>query len=189
MNFSPLSFLLVTERLRQRASSQGGFSVPAMEERAVPAGAEPILASSMRGAFLQVRRGSDGVARYGFFLCPPAEEGEILIRLFLRVSDLALELNWPNVFSSIPEALAAMRASTVPPKTVVLPTGQELPEGYASVEGVQVVTSPSLPEGSALVAASPPALGVYTRVGDHLGLQFYNVPRTLMVVRPNGSLG
>jgi len=183
--FSALSYLLVTERLRQRAASGGGFSVPAMEERQIPENLDPILATNMRGTFLQVRRGSQGVARYGFFHCPPAQEPLVLEALVSNV----LQFKWANVFGSIPEALEAMRASPFPPKTVVIPPGHVLLEGETvSIQGLQVVTSP-LPQGCALVAAAPASLGVYTRVGDHLGLQLYNVPRTLMVVRPNGSLG
>lgn len=163
--------------------------MPAMEERQVPENVEPLLVTNMRGAFLQGRRGSQGVARYGFFHCPPSEEHLVLERLYSTVLTLALSASWANVFGSISEALEAMRASLVSPKTVVLPADHELSEGETvSFQGLQVVVGP-FPQGCALVASSPAALGVYTRVGDHLGLQVYNVPRTLMVVRPNGSLG
>jgi hypothetical protein len=181
--------MLVTERLRQRASSRGGFSVPAMEERQVPENIDPILASSMRGVFLQVRRGLGGVARFGFFACPPSDENLVLERLYDTVLGKAEANGWPTLFGSIPEALSGMRVNGVAPKTIVIPVLHTMSEGdTASVQGLQVVTG-SLPQGCALVAASPAALGVYTRVGDHLGLQLYSVSKTLMVVRPNGSLG
>ena len=58
-------------------------------------------------------------------------------------------------------------------------------QGFVTVvDGMQVLLS-SLPEGFALVAGSPSALGIYTRVGDHLGLLLQRVDRVVMVVRPN----
>jgi len=189
VSFSALSHLLVTERLRQRAASRGGFSIPAMEERDVPENVEPILSTNMRGDFLMVKRGTLGNARYAFFKCPPALEGAVVTRLFETLGNLASVSGWSNVFGTVLEAVDAMRLTPFAPKTIVIPTPDELPEGVAtSIQGLQVVTAP-LPQGCGLVATQPTSLGVYTRVGDHLGLQLYNVSRTLMVVRPNGSLG
>jgi len=167
-----------------------------MLEREVPEGLESILATNARGAFLQTRRNHDGVARYGFFPCPLEEEGVVLHRLFETVWSMAISGSWGNRFSSVAEAVTAMRASALPPKTIVIPSsaasalfGQEIPTGRVTVmDGMQVVTSP-LPEGSAIVATLPAALGVYTRVGDHLGLQLYNLQQTLMVVRSNDGMG
>jgi len=160
-----------------------------MEERQVPENVETLLVTNMRGLFLPSKRGAAGNARYAFFMCPPSHENDVLERLYSTVLQLATTSGWANVFGGIPEALAAMNKSNTPPKTIVVPSDHELSEGESvSIQGLQVVVGP-LPQGCALVAASPPALGVYTRVGDYLGLQFYNVPRTLMVVRPNDSLG
>lgn len=196
MSLSVLAHLLSTERYRQRAAPLGGFSTPVMLEREVPEGLESILATNARGSFMPTRRNQEGVARYGFFVCPLEREEDVLLRLFETVWSMSLSGSWGNRFSSVAEAVAAMRATSLPPKTIIIPSssasalcGQELPAGRITVvDGVQVVTS-SLPEGSAIVATIPAALGVYTRVGDHLGLQLYNLQQTLMVVRSNDGMG
>lgn len=54
----------------------------------------------------------------------------------------------------------------------------------AIVNGVQVLAA-DLPVDSALVTAQPEDLGVYTRVGDYLGVQLFDVRRTIVVVRPD----
>jgi len=53
----------------------------------------------------------------------------------------------------------------------------------AEVDGLRVLASTGLPDGAAIVAAAPGDVGVYTRVGDWLGLFFKRVDRTIALVR------
>jgi hypothetical protein len=58
-------------------------------------------------------------------------------------------------------------------------------QGYVTmVDGMQLLLS-DLAEGLALVAGPPSTVGIYTRVGDHLGLLLQQVDRAIMVVRPD----
>jgi len=51
----------------------------------------------------------------------------------------------------------------------------------AEVSGLKVLIAPLL-KGAALLTASPPLVGVYTRVGDYLGLQLCNAHQNIVVV-------
>jgi hypothetical protein len=58
--------------------------------------------------------------------------------------------------------------------------------GYVTVvSGMQVLMSPDLPDGSALVMGPPSAVGLYTRTGDYLALLLQRVDRSLVVVQPD----
>jgi hypothetical protein len=195
MTLSLLSHVLLTERHRQRAASGGGFSVPAMMEREGPASADPVLVSTTRGTFVQTRRTTEGFYRFAFFRCPLEDEGEVLVRIHDTVWNLSAASRWGNRFRTPREAILRMRSSQLQPKAVILSrtlaesfAGQEVPEGKVTlVDGLHVIVAP-LPQDSAIVTAAPTVLGVYTRVGDHIGLQLYNVQQTLMVIKNDGNL-
>lgn len=191
---SVLSYLLLTERHRPRAASGSGFATPVMMERESPEGSDPCLVSTTRGGFVVTRRTLEGAYRFAFFHCPIEREGEVVTNLYRAVWDHSTTLGWGNRFRTPREALAAMRDT--PAKTVILPRslaesfapGQEIPEGKVTiVNGLHVLVAP-LPEQSAIVASAPATLGVYTRVGDHLGLQLTAVRQRLMVVGPDGNV-
>lgn len=192
---SVLSHLLLTERHRPRAARGGGFSVPAMMEREAPGEVDPVVVSNTRGDFVQTRKTSEGLYRFAFFPCPIEEEGKTLAHLFQTLWAMSTTSKWSNRYQDVREALKAMKASPIEPKTVVLPkglaetfAGQALPDGRVLVvEGLHVLVAP-LPERSAIVAAQPTRLGVYTRVGDRVGLQLYNVPQTLMLVQADDGM-
>lgn len=202
MSFSTLSHLLITERERSRAAPAGGFSRPIGQFREVPTEVSSILASNTRGAFVQAVRNREGAVGYGFFECPLSEEPVVVTRLHQTVWDLAAANGWPNRASSLEEARAILPSA----HTLVIPFGlveqvcggtlapEVLSEvmqaqGYLRVMGELRVMVGQLPDNCMLLAASPPALGVYTRLGDHLGLQLYNVQQTLVVIRTHGVAG
>jgi len=54
-----------------------------------------------------------------------------------------------------------------------------------SVDGIRVLSA-NLPLGGALLFTNPSALGVYVRIGDYLGLQFYNVRQNVAVIKVDG---
>jgi len=189
--FSVLSHLFVTERHRARGARSGFVSVPAMMELEGPKGeADPVVVSTARGKFVQTRKTSEGLYRFAFFPCSLEEEGEVPAQLLKSLWAMSLGSNWSNRHRTVSEAIQVMKESPFKPKTVVLPralaesfAGCTLPEGtQAFVVGGLNILIASLPEQSAIVATHPACLGVYARIGDHIGLQLYGVSQTLRLV-------
>jgi hypothetical protein len=187
MNFSIFSYLLVTERIRPRGSSGAGFAMPAMSERGVPEGLDPILVTNARRSFVVTRRNKEGVARFGLSPCTLEEEPLVLSALVGQVQSLSKVYGWSNTFDSVGSAVEAMSASRFKPKNLILPRGvihrftNSDGTQLGRVEGLQLLSS-DLPSKIAILTSDAPDLGVYVRVGDYIGLQFYNVDKTLMVI-------
>lgn len=187
MSFSIFSHLLVTERLRQRGASGAGFSVPAMSERGVPEGLDPVLVTNARCHFVVTRRNLEGLARFGFSKCDLEGEPILLSTLIADMCGLIVERGWSNLSDSVEGAIQLMGSSGVKPKNLVLPRGMLSrftgSDGVTQgrVDGVQLLSS-DLPPGFALLTADAPALGVYVRVGDYVGIQLYNVDKTMVVI-------
>lgn len=177
---SLLSHVFVTERHRPRAG-QVGFAVPAFSEIDVGEDdIEPLLATNMRGTFLRTRVSLHRQARFGFSECGLAQE-EALLREFHRVLvETAAHENWTNVTSSIPDALERMQSFGTPPKLVLLPASSSDFEPPAGVLPMLI----GLPEGTALVVASPHLAGLHTRIGDHVGILAQRVNMTFVAVVP-----
>lgn len=184
---SPLTYLLLPEIQRERDHA----SVPIMLERNLPEDSDPCLVTTTRGDFVVTRRSREGVFRFAFFRCPPETEPEVTSRLFESLIQLSTGLGWSNRFEDLPSAMKAFDRFEYSSRSVILSKGlaaqylgQEVQEGQVSYnKGMQVLVAP-LPEGCAIVAAPPPSLGVYTRVGDYLGLQLMAVDQRLLLVRP-----
>lgn len=192
MDISLLAHLLVTERHRQRAASGGGWSVPVMSDREVPPEAEPMLVTNARGGFVPTRRNHEGFARFGISACPLESEPVLLGRFYGALASLSSCSKWPNRFSSANEAIGAMQATTYKPKTLVVSeslisqfTTDESGVLVGNIDGIKVLSA-NLPIGGALLFTNPTLLGVYVRIGDHLGLQFYNVRQTVAVIKVDG---
>jgi hypothetical protein len=90
------------------------------------------------------------------------------------------------------EAIEFMRASPCKPKNLVISENlvsqfitDESGGLVGSVDGIRVLSA-KLPMGAALLFTNPPALGVYVRIGDYLGLQIYNVRQSVAVIKVNG---
>lgn len=187
MSFSIFSYLLVAERLRPRADPGAGFSVPALSERGVVDGLDPILVTNARNGFVVTRKNREGMARFGFSLCTLEEEPALLAGLVQQVVSLSVQGGWSNRFNSVGEAIDSMRDSRFKPKNLILPRGvlsrftDEDGVQHGKIEGLQLLST-DLPDRCAILVADAPALGVYTRVGDYLGLQLYNVDKTLSVI-------
>lgn len=187
MSFSIFSYLLVAERLRPRATSGAGFSIPAMSERGVVDGLDPILVTNARGSFATTHKNREGMARFGFSPCTLEGEPELLTVLMRQVLNLAIERGWGNHFSSVGEAVDFMNNSRFKPKNLVLPRGVVSrftdADGvqHGKVEGLQLLST-DLPNKCAILTTDAPALGVYVRVGDYVGLQLYNIDKTLAVI-------
>lgn len=192
-----LERLLVTERHRRRTdeSSGAGFATPAFSERPAEATLEPLAVTNARGQLVSttVSR-ARGVARYGFFECPTEAEGALVSRFHADLWRLSEASGWENRCTSLTEASARMpfepRSIVVPYAWVEKVAGVPRDEadrlmglnGFVS-KGEQQVLVADLPEGHALVAASPALLGIYTRIDDRLGILMAQVDRTLFLVR------
>lgn len=194
--------LLKPERYRQRAAPDGGFSVPMMMERDVTARQTPLLVTNTRGSFVYSPRARDGKGRYAFFLCPIADEAKLLPLLYTQLETLGRTPGWPAPATSVSEAVGRLRK----PTSIILSqsliqsicgdgftpeqvsTLMSIQGHVAIVDGMQVLAG-DLPRDSALVTVEPADLGVYTRVGDYLGLQLFDVRQTIVMVKPNGVAG
>lgn len=199
MGFTVLERIFTTERYRQRASGTA-FSTPALQECVPREGASPLLASNMRGAFLPTRVSAQGVARYGFLPCSISEEPVLLTTLYRTLLQLSAQQKWPNRCSSSAQALERMRSFGLEPRFLVISEsllrdvcGQEdlaeaqramASRGSIAVVGDLQVLLSELPAGSAIVTASPLLTGLYTRVGDHLGILAQRVDRSIVLVEP-----
>lgn len=188
---SPLSYLLLPEIQREKAQA----SVPIMLERNLPDGSDPCLVTTTRGDFVVTRRTREGVYRFAFFRCPPEEETQITTHLFESLLQVSTGLGWSNRYPDLPSAMKALDRLEFESRTVILSKtlagqflGPDVQEGQVSYnKGLQVLVAP-LPEGCAIVAAPPPSLGVYTRVGDYLGLQLTAVDQRMLLVSPHGNV-
>jgi len=163
-------------------------------ERDVEAIHAPLLVTNTKGRFVVSPRGRDGRSRYAFFECSVQEEAKILPLLYSTLLGLSHTPGYPTPKASLAEALAQVGTGSIilseslvasvcgegfTPKQV---TALMHTQGHvATINGMTILAGP-LPEKSALVVASPEELGVYTRVGDYLGLQLFDVRRTVVVV-------
>ena len=202
MPFGALERMLATDRFRQRAAPRGGFSTPGMCFTDVPAEAMPLLATNMRGQFLPTRRNVEGLAPFGFTHCPVGQEGALLNELHRTIWGMSERANWENRCRAVPEAVDRLQASGVEPKSLVVSESQVSTimgpgfdldaarramglQGFVTVvNGMQLLLS-DLTGDQAFVAGAPASVGIYTRVGDHLGLLLQRVNRVIMVVRPD----
>lgn len=187
MSFSVFTYLLVTERVRPRGSSGAGFEIPAMSERGVADGLDPILVTNARRGFVVTRKNREGMARFGFSPCILEEEPLVLSALANQVRELAKTHGWSNTFDSVGAAIDFMSGSKFKPKNLILPRG--VIHRFTNSDGTQVgrvgglqLLSSDLPSKMAILTTDAPALGVYVRVGDYIGLQLYNVDKTLVVI-------
>lgn len=196
MSLTVLGHLLVTERYRQRSAKGAGLSIPYLLERQVEPSQNPLLVTNSRGGFTLTHRNQEGLGRYGIAPCKLDDEPKAIRALFESISRISRSSGWSNRFAGVPEALASMRASSFSPHAIVLPQAlvtsltnePRLPPHLGDLEGLKVFSS-DLPPGAALLVTAPPALGVYTRIGDYLGLQLFNVRQTVAVVWSDGVVG
>lgn len=171
-------------------------------EREIEPKQDPLLVTNTRGSFVLSRRTKEGQGRYAFFECGLEEEKNLLPSLYATLLTLTKTPGWPALSRTVGEA--ALRI--VEPYSIVI-SESLIPsicgEGFTSeqvdvlmkaqghvavVNGMQVLAG-NLPPGAALVTSNPKSLGVYTRVGDYLGLQLHDPRRTIAVVRPNDLAG
>jgi hypothetical protein len=178
---SLLSHVFVTERHRPRAG-QVGFSVPAFSEIDVGEdNIEPLLATNMRGTFLQTRVSRHRQARFGFSECDlDRGEGALLCEFHKVLVQTAEHENWDNVTTSISDALERMQSFGTTPKLVLLPASSS---DFEPPPGVLPMLA-GLPEGAALVVASPTLAGLHTRIGDHVGILAQRVNMSFVAVVP-----
>ncbi len=202
MPYAALERMLRTERHRQRAAPRGGFSTPGLCSVNVGEDAMPLLATNMRGRFLPTRPSAEGLARFGFSEVPIGQEGPLLSELHRTLTELSRTNGWGNRCSDVAEALTRLQAQGTEPKSLVISEAQlagilgkdsdlevarraMATQGYVTMVGGMQLLLSDLPDGSALVAGSPASLGVYMRVGDHLGMLLQRVNRSIMVVGPH----
>jgi len=183
MPFSPFSHLLSVDRTRlrlNRSATAAGFAMPALGEVQLTNVPEPaLLATNMRGTFLLTRKSSEGIARYGFSPCEPANEPVLLTELARVLWELSPQHEWDIRCSGVPEAVESFRTHGLEARTVVVSSqlarsvlGQDAlpPEGLAGTVGKMQVLVTGLPENVALVALAPENAGVCVRTGDNMGM-------------------
>lgn len=192
-----LERLLITERHRRQAnqSTLTGFARPVISERVLDPGLEPLAVTDARGCLVPTKVSrARGMARYGFFECPPEEEGALLPQFFSALWAMSEASGWSNRCSSLAEASAKMKLEA---RSIVVPYGlveqvssltrseaDQLmsAQGYIS-KGDQQILVADLPEGHAVLAASPTLLGFYTRIDDQVGVLLTRVDQTIFLVR------
>lgn len=172
--FAPtvLSQLFVTERHRPKADDVG-FSVPAISEIDVEGEIEPLLASNMRNSFLRTHVSSHGTVRYGYSECPLEQEGALL-GVFYRILSREASEDWGTV-RTVAEACDRMKRAGLTPAVVVQPEPVD--------DSLPVLTA-NIPEGCSLVVAKPEQAGIYTRIGEYVGILAYRIDSAFVAVEP-----
>jgi hypothetical protein len=180
MPFSVLSHLVEIERQRPRVDRRTGrSSMAGLGEVQLRAEDPSPLVTNMRGTFLMTHKSPDHVARYGFSLCPPEEEGVLLMELARVLSVLSDQNGWGLRCTSVPEAVESFRQVGLEARTVVVSSqlarevlGREtpVPEGLAGMVGRMQVLVTGLPENTAIVALAPVRVGYCVRTGDFIGM-------------------
>lgn len=185
-----LSRLLTTERHRQRMGLTLSPSIPMMLEREVDPSEDPLLVTNTRGKFVETRRNLAGMGRYAFTPCQLEEEPLLLQELFTTMrAQLGAKPSLVEALSTLPTAKSIVLSETLVSQVL----GENLSvekmrevmnlQGYlAMVDGRQILSCP-FPAGSAMVLAAPKNLGVYTRVGDYVGIQIFSFRTQIVPVQ------
>lgn len=204
---SVLGLVLSADRRNMRtpeklsASIRSGVSSrPVLNELPVEEDVEPLLVTNAAGQFVPTRRSaSRGVARYGFSELPLEEEGRLLSELYMTLLNISWAQKWGNRCNSIPEAINRLREQSLEPSHLIVPEaiipdicGPDydpawteqlmMRQGFITVVDEMKVVAADLSDGAALVIASPGVSGLYTRVGDYLGVMVQRADRAWMVV-------
>ena len=182
MAFTALERMLVTERVRQRASRAPGFAIPTLTECPLGPSACPLLVTNMKGDFMQTRLSQTGYARYGFSHVPVGTDDVLLCALHRTI----VSTEGANRAGSVLSAFDVLAKFGLVPHTIVVgPSRVQEVAPDLTVEDAQqamlaknevcringtVVLLADLPEGAALVATLPSLVGLYTRVGDYVGV-------------------
>ena len=198
MALTALERILTTERLRQRAAKQGGFSVPALLERKADSFDGPFFASTMRGSFLPTRISKEGFVRFGCAPLPVGGEAGLLRVLCSTLRATSQQEGWANRCTSIEMAVSCMHSfgyephhvvvgpsllSVVAPDVSLVEAQNRMQAGskVALFDGIPILLA-DLPEGQALITSHPNLLGVYTRVGDYVGVLLQHADKAVVVV-------
>ncbi len=187
--------LLSTERFQQRAARGAGHSSPVMQERPSSAEEGPFLATNMKRNFLPTRASVQGLVRFGFSTVPLGEEDCLLEPLHTAICAHGTR----ERCISVRDGIQRLRSTGFEARTVVLPESRlseicgtdfdrtkaralQKAQGYvALVDGMQVLVG-DLPSDKALVATVPALVGVYSRIGESLGILLFRVDRTVVAV-------
>ena len=159
-----LSHLFVTERHRAVAGNVG-LRVPLMSEIDVPdRSCEPLLVTNAKGSFLPTVVAKLGYVRFGFSKCSPDQEPRLLVEFHRVLVERSRASGWGNVVSSIDEGVSLLRSSN--PLVFVV---SSLEDPKLTEDGFVNLRCP-LPSGAALLSTRPDVAGLYTRVGDSIGI-------------------
>jgi len=189
----------IPEKLEASIRS-GVSSKPVLNELEVQEDVEPLIVTNVSRHFVATRRSAvRGTARYGFSEIPIDEEDNFVVELYMSLLDFSLKNQWRNRCNTVMEAISRFRGSDLEPVFFVVPEavlpeicGSDFDPGWAAqmmkaqgyvatVDNMQVMTA-DLPPGAALVSTHSEVAGLYTRVGDYLGIMVQRADRAFMVV-------
>jgi hypothetical protein len=180
--------LLRVEKFLAPKGKRGDFAAPLLGEVQLPKGQDPLYATNARGGFAVTRMSQTGAARFGFSLCPIDDE----LQLFRRFFDfIAAEARSPIRCKGVQVAVDRLRGNGLEAKALVVSAFDATEmlgksdvslEGPAGMVNGMTVLVADLPKGTAILTVAATRLGVYTRVGDHLGLLFQRVDQNVVVV-------
>lgn len=178
--FTALSQLFITERHRPRAGAVG-HSVPLASEIDVDdRSIEPVVVSTTRGTFLESRVSRHGYLRFGFSECRVDLEGKLVLELHGLLVELSKQHRWGSISPTPESAVQHMLANGEKPFHLAAGPWLEVDE----VGGARVLDV-GMPQGVALLVTSPVDAGLYTRIGDYVGLVAYRVNRAFVAVVPS----
>lgn len=172
-----LSHLFVAERHRLKAGDVG-FKVPLMSEIDVSdRSIEPLLVTSARGTFMPTVVSKLGYVRFGFSKCQPDQEPGLLVEFHRALVERSRANAWGNVVSTLEEGVGLMRSLNIPLVFVL----SSVDDPKLAEDGFVNLRCP-LPSGSALISTRPEVAGLYTRVGDSVGIVAHNCDTSFVAV-------
>ena len=202
MKISVLERILVAERMRHKAS----FAPPIANRRASTMEEGPWFVTNTKGAVvlthLQKDAGEEFVLQ-AFVDCPIDEEDPVVSRLYATMWATSKRLGWNNRCSSLSGSVQRMLGLGYDAKFLIVPyadlkgvCGSDLSEEeaerltlvngcVAEVQEVKILISNGLPEGAAILTATPSLTGHYLRSYDHLSIMVNRANRAILLVGPD----
>jgi hypothetical protein len=139
----------------------------------------PLLVTNARFTFMRTEVSKNGYARFGFTECPVDREEGLLLEFHRVLVAESSRNGWGCSVPSFQEGLVRMKTVGATPKFVVMSKEEPLPVP----DGLIPLTC-GFPPGVALISVRPEDAGLYTRVGDYVGVMAKRVNLAFVAVIP-----
>lgn len=163
----------------QSSMGSGRSARPLLNEIALSDNDGPFLATNAASTFVLTRRSSTrGVVRYGFSKVPLDEESHLIPELYMSLLSISWVERWQNRCNTIRDGVSRMVRNSLEPLNLMV---SKESEEKLNLPNIKVIPSDLAP-GCALLTASRSLSGLYSRVGDYLGVMVLRADTAWMVI-------